>query len=218
VISVNTDGIVVRCHRSKEEEFKSIVQQWEKNTGFGTEEIRYKATYSRDINNYLAIYEEPQKGQIFKAKGAYGKTSPKKNAVNEICVEAVKQFIATGKSLRETIEECRDITKFTSMRHVSGGAVKGDPVEPGKPVSSGIYLGKLVRWYYAKGEQGELIYAKTGNKVALTEGAKPCMDLPATFPDDIDYDWYVDAAAKILIQIGYTKTGEIIENSVDSLD
>jgi hypothetical protein len=221
VISVNTDGIVVRCHRSKEAEFKAIVQQWEKQTGFGTEEIRYKATYSRDINNYLAVYEEPQKGQIFKTKGAYGKTSPKKNAVNEICVEAVKEFIATGKPLRATIEECRDITKFTSMRHVSGGAVKGDPVEVGKPVSSGIYLGKLIRWYYSKGEQGEIIYAKTGNKVALTEGAKPLMDLPESFPEDVDHDWYVDSAAKILIQIGHTKVennSEIIENTGDSLD
>lgn len=211
VTSINTDGIVVKCLRSKEAEFKAIVAQWERDTGFGTEEIRYKATYSRDINNYIAVYEVPQKGQLFKTKGAYGKTSSKKNAINEICVEAVKQFMATGKPLRETIEACRDITQFTSMRNVAGGAVKGDPVPVGEQVKSGVYLGKVIRWYYAKGEQGDIIYAKTGNKVALTDGAKPCMVLPETFPDDVDYNWYVAASEKMLVQIGYTDSQKEFE-------
>jgi len=76
VTSVNTDGIVVRCKRSMETTFKSIVAQWEKETGLSTEETRYKATYSRDINNYFAIYETPQKGELFKTKGVFSKTNP----------------------------------------------------------------------------------------------------------------------------------------------
>jgi len=208
VTSINTDGIVVKCLRRMETEFNAIVKQWEKDTGFSTEEVRYKATYSRDINNYIAVYETPQKGKQFKLKGAYGPTAPKKNAVNEICVEAVKNFIATGKPLIDTIRECRDLTKFTTMRAVSGGAVKGDPVEPGNPVVSGIFLGKVIRWYFAVGEQGDIIYAKTGNKVALTTGAKPCMDLPAEFPDDIDYPRYEEESTRILYDIGYLKKVE----------
>jgi hypothetical protein len=188
-----------------EAQFNSIVKQWEKDTGFSTEEVRYKATYSRDINNYIAVYETPQKGKLFKLKGAYGPTAPKKNAVQEICIDAVKEFIATGKPVHQTIRECRDITRFTTMRAVAGGAVKGDPVEVGKPVVSGIYLGKVIRWYYAKGEQGDIIYAKTGNKVALTAGAKPCMDLPAEFPDDVDYDKYEADTLRVLRDIGYLK-------------
>jgi hypothetical protein len=208
VTSINTDGIVVRCLRSREFEFNTIVKRWEKDTGFDTEETRYKATYSRDINNYIAIHETPQKGKQFKLKGAYGPTAPKKNAVNEICIEAVKEFISTGKPLIDTIRECRDLTKFTTMRAVKGGAVKGDPVEGGKPVVSGIYLGKVIRWYLAEGEQGDIIYAKTGNKVALTSGAKPCMDLPAEFPNDIDYYRYEEESTRILYDIGYLVKAE----------
>ena len=208
VISINTDGIVVRCLRSKEALFNSIVNQWEKDTGFSTEEIRYKATYSRDINNYIAVYEQLQKGKLFKLKGAYGPTAPKKNAVCEITVDAVKEFIATGKPLLETIKECRDITRFTTMRAVSGGAVKGDPVEPGKPVTSGIYLGKVIRFYYSTEIQGDLIYAKTGNRVALSEGARPCMDLPTEFPLDLDYEKYEKMATKMLFDIGFLKKDE----------
>lgn len=213
VISVNTDGIVVRCHRTMEATFKGIVQGWEKETGFNTEEVRYKATYSRDINNYIAVYETPQKGEVFKTKGVYAKTSSKKNAVTEICVDAIKQFIATSCPVEDTIRNCRDITKFTSMRAVkNGGAVKPDPCDPGTAASSGIYLGKVIRWYYSTEAQGNIVYAKTGNKVALTDGAKPLMTLPDRFPEDIDYDWYIRSTYTILQQIGYLKkdceTGE----------
>ena len=216
VTSVNTDGIVVICERAKEDLFKSIVKQWEDETGFGTEEIRYKATYSKDINNYIAIYEEPQKGKIFKLKGAYGPTAPKKNAVTEICVEAVKEFIATGKPLHHTIQECKDITKFTSMRAVSGGAVKGDQFGKDGQVIGGVFLGKLIRWYNSKEVQGDLVYAKTGNKVAKSTGARPLMDLPDEFPSDIDYEWYEKEANDILIAIGYLKKdGELNETSCE---
>ncbi len=194
VTSVNTDGIVVRCKRSMEHIFKNIVQTWEKETGFITEEIRYKATYSKDINNYIAVYEERQKGKLFKTKGAYGDTAPKKNATHEICVDAMKEFIEHGTAPATTIYACKDITRFTCMQAVAGGAVH---------LQTQTYLGKLIRWYYATGEQTEIIYAKTGNKVSNTSGAKPLMDLPDSFPEDIDYEWYVEKTYSMLTKIGY---------------
>lgn len=193
VTSINTDGIVTKCHRSKEAEFNAIVKQWEKDTGFATEETRYKATFSRDINNYFAIYETPQKGKLFKAKGAYGPTAPKKNAVTEICSNAAIEYLIHGTPINHTIRNCRDITKFTSMRAVRGGAVK-----------DGIFLGKLIRWYYSAGETSEIIYALTGNKVARTDGAKPLMNLPKEFPEDVNYEWYETEAYRILEDIGHT--------------
>lgn len=194
VISVNTDGIVVRCLRSMEAMFNKIVDDWRNETGFTTEEIRYRATYSRDINNYIAVYETPQKGTLFKCKGAYGPTAPKKNATHEICVDAMKAFIEHGTAPATTIYGCKDITRFTCMQTVAGGAVH---------MQSRQFLGKLIRWYYATGEQTEIIYAKSGNKVSNTSGAKPLMDLPESFPDDVDYEWYVDKTYAMLAKIGY---------------
>ena len=193
VLSANTDGIVTRCLRSREDVFHAIVKHWETVTGFGTEEMRYTGVYSRDVNNYIAIYEKPQKGKLYKGKGVYGETAPKKNAVAEICVDAATQLMLHGIPVTTTIEACTTISKFTSMRAVKGGAVK-----------DGVYLGKIIRWYYSAEAQGEIIYAKTGNKVAMTDGAKPCMDLPDAFPTDINYQWYIDEAYKILEKIGYS--------------
>jgi hypothetical protein len=31
----------------------------------------------------------------------------------------------------------------------------------------------------------------------------PLMDLPDTFPSDVDYDWYITEAESILKEVGY---------------
>lgn len=195
VCSANTDGIVTRCLRSKEALFYAIIRQWEAETGFTTEEVRYRATFNRDVNNYLAIYETPQKGKRYKAKGVYAETSSKKNAVSEICVTAATKLIIDNTPIMTTIRGCKKLSQFTSMRRVKGGAVK-----------DGEYLGGIIRWYYSTEAQGEIIYAKNGNKVARTDNAKPCMNLPDELPGDIDYEWYEAETYKILEQIGYAGT------------
>lgn len=193
VLQANTDGIVTKCLRSREDVFYGIVKQWEADTGFSTEEVRYSALYSRDVNNYIAVYEKLQKGKKVKGKGVYAATSSKKNAVNEVCIEAVVNLLTDGVPIMTTLKACQDISKFTSMRRVTGGAVK-----------DGIYLGKIIRWYYSTNSEGELIYAKTGNKVPRSDGAKPCMNLPDKLPEDIDYEWYANEAQEILVDIGHT--------------
>jgi hypothetical protein len=65
------------------------------------------------------------------------------------------------------------------------------------------YLGKVVRWYYGTNAAGAIVYATNGNTVSLSYGAKPCMELPDEFPDDIDYDWYIRKADNMLHDLGY---------------
>lgn len=69
------------------------------------------------------------------------------------------------------------------------------------------YIGKVVRWYYAVGVTGSLKYKapnSKGNRNAVpnSEGAKPLMELPDEFPTDVDYDWYLNEANRILKDIG----------------
>jgi hypothetical protein len=199
VINANTDGVVARPHESQMEVFKAIVKQWEKETGFGTEETHYKAYLAKDVNNYLAQYVKPEKGQHFKTKGLYAKTSSQKNAVNEVCILALKEYLAHGTPVEETIRNCKKLSMFTTMRELAqgGGAVKGD-----------AYLGKVVRWYYGVGEPGEIVLAKSGNKVPRSDGAIPVMDLPDSLPADLDYDWYIRECYSILGKIGLEQKEE----------
>lgn len=80
------------------------------------------------------------------------------------------------------------------------------------PVSSGgEYLGKAIRWYYSAEVEGAIHYKganKSGNhnKVPRSDGARPLMELPDEFPDDIDYQRYVKDAREILEDIGHSRS------------
>lgn len=217
VISANTDGVVCKVKRSRKAEFDGLVKYWEKATGMSTEETRYKAVYSRDVNTYVAIYETPQKGKLFKSKGNIfnirhpDKSSDastvdlKKNPVTEICTYAIIEKILRDVPIEETIRSCQDSSKFVEVRDVKGGGVY---ITPDGHIE---YLGKTVRWYHATGvtEDHRVVYAKSGNKVANSEFSKPLMTLPVSgVPQDIDYEWYEEKTRKNMINMGYM-AGEI---------
>ncbi|HWV46436.1 MAG TPA: hypothetical protein VN039_10540 [Nitrospira sp.] len=209
VVSANTDGIVVKCKRTMHSVMYSIVKEWERETCFELEETRYMSLYSRDVNNYIAVkqkfdkenkvwIEQPDK---CKTKGAYANpwndASDKsmwmhKNPVNVICIDAIEAMLTKGVPIVTTITKCRDITKFLTVRKVSGGAVK-----------DGEYFGSHIRWYYSNEVEGPLIYGKSGKRVPRSMGARPMMTLTEEFPQDVDFDWYVKESEKILKQIGY---------------
>ena len=205
VVSANTDGVVSYVGKHQEEQFQHIVKYWEQETRFKMEETVYSALYSRDVNNYIAIKTD---GKV-KHKGAYSNHWNDnstfrfhKNPTNLICIDAVTEYLTKAIPIEHTIRTCQDITKFVTVRDVKGGGVK---------VWSGMgalgedkieYLGKAIRWFYAEGVEGEIIYAKSGNKVPRSEGAMPCMELPDVFPTNINYQWYIDEAYKILTEIG----------------
>lgn len=209
VVSANTDGIVIKCPKPLMGVMEAVVAQWERETNFETEETRYLALYSRDVNNYIAVkaaYDKvaklwTSKPDGTKNKGAFANPwlSAKdpaevlhKNPANQICIEAVEAFLVRGVAVSETIRKCTDIKKFVSVRNVTGGAVQ-----------KGEYLGKSVRWYYCTEDLGEMVYARSGNKVPRSDGARPALQLPVVLPTDIDYEWYEREALSVLSDVGY---------------
>ena len=188
VVSANTDGIVIKCKKGRRQELDAIIAQWERDTNFKTEETSYVAVYSRDVNNYIAVKPDG----TAKTKGAYGKTGLQKNPTNQICTDAVIALVTKGVPIATTIRGCTDIRKFVSVRTVKGGAVK-----------DGVFLGKSIRWYYAAGEEGEIVYADSGNRVPRSEGAKPLMELPPAFPSDVDLEWYIREAESMLEDLAF---------------
>ena len=208
VVSGNTDGIVTKCPKNRYEELNQIIAEWETKTGFITEETRYKALYSRDVNNYCAVklkYDKDTNTWLdeidsVKAKGTYSERGSaldsvlSKNPETLICSDAIKRLMQYGTPIEETIMNCKDIRRFVTVRNAKGGAHKDN-----------VYLGKALRWYYAIGTTGTINYIKNGNTVAKSEGAKPCMDLPDEFPHDINYDWYLAETRSMLFDLGYYK-------------
>lgn len=205
VISANTDGIVTKCHRSMWDIRDSIIAQWERDTRFETESVKYLGLFSRDVNNYFAVKapckDEPE--VTIKSKGAYSRPGLSKNPTNEICIDAIENLFTKGIPIAQTITTSRDLRKFITMRNVNGlkggtqGAVKLWPDQEHE------FLGKSVRWYYSNTCDGIMVYAGSGKKVPGSDGARPIMDMPLYFPKDIDYDRYIAITEKMLKEVGY---------------
>lgn len=196
VVSANTDGIVIKCRRESAHHLELTIKDWEQTTGFETEETRYKALYSRDVNSYIALKE----GGGVKLKGAYAEPEPVASSWPsphmQICVTAACEYLEHGVPLDMTVRLCDDIKQFIEVRNVTGGGQW-----------RGQYLGRAVRWYYSTdGDPITKVKAnKTGNhdKVAGTDGCRPLMFMDGSIPADLDYARYVADAEQILRDIGF---------------
>jgi hypothetical protein len=190
VISANTDGVVIKCPKNRKDELDSIIKEWELETNFETEETEYFCLASVSVNDYMAVktdLECKSKGQ----KLGWGITKLFKNPTNGICITAIENLLSKSIPIDITIRECKDITQFISVRKVTGGGIKDEE-----------YLGKVVRFYYSTETDTPIVYAKSGNKVNLSEGARPCMTLPDRFPDDVDIEHYIRLTKQMLGEMG----------------
>lgn len=191
VVSANTDGIVTYYHESQMPALQDILFNWEITTSYTLEQTDYRELASRDVNNYIAVKLDGKT----KCKGCFGEASLSKNPDGLIIYEAVAQFIANGTPIEKTVTDCNDIRKFVTVRRVTGGAL-----------FQGDYLGKAVRFYHSSSPSladMSLVYAKNGNKVPMSQGCRPLMNLPDTFPDDVDFYYYYTKANEVLKGVGY---------------
>jgi DNA polymerase elongation subunit (family B) len=191
VVSANTDGIVTKYQAEDSELVQKLLAEWTLKTTYNLEQTDYRVIASRDVNNYLAVKTDGKT----KGKGCFADPSLSKNPDGQIIYEAVIAKIASGKPISQTIKKCTDITKFVTVRTVTGGAVWQER-----------YLGKAIRFYHtstAELQEATINYAKNGNKVPNSLGCRPLMDLPDTFPDDVDHNYYIDKANELLKGVGY---------------
>jgi DNA polymerase elongation subunit (family B) len=191
VVSANTDGIVTKYRAEDSKLVQKLLAEWTLKTTYNLEQTDYRVIASRDVNNYLAVKTDGKT----KGKGCFADPSLSKNPDGQIIYEAVIDKIASGKPISQTIKKCTDITKFVTVRTVTGGAMWQDK-----------YLGKAIRFYHTsipELKEVTITYAKNGNKVPLSLGCMPLMDLPDTFPTDIDYEYYIMKANELLTGVGY---------------
>jgi hypothetical protein len=190
VASANTDGIVIHHKKADQRAVDAIMWDWMLDTTYSLERTDYMAIASRDVNNYVAV---KLNGET-KGKGVFAKPGLQKNPDRLVVYEAVAKLIAEQTPIEKTIADCKDITKFCTVRAVKGGAVW-----------QGEELGKAVRFYYSTSAASDecIHYAINNNRVPNSAGAMPLMDLPDSFPNDVDYEAYLVAAEKLLCEVGY---------------
>ena len=197
LIQVNTDGLTVKVPRSHKVLVDLARAAWQERTGLNLEEAVYKSMMIRDVNNYIAVYEDGST----KRKGAYEwKTEWHQNAGALVVPKVAEKVLVDGAPIRQTIEQWQDKMDFMLRTKV--------------PRSSHLVWGEsqvqnTTRYYIAKGGKPlnkwmpPLAKKPTVlRKIAVESGwnVQVCNNIAdATLP--IDYEYYINEVEKICLSL-----------------
>ena len=202
VVSANTDGIIVKLPKDKEEDFKRITDDWCAQNKLSADSERYKLFVTRDINNYFDI----QSNDKVEYKGGLDPKQYlkdlKKGYDMPVVAKAVFEYFAHGVSVMETLRNHKDILDFCKTQNVGKQfEVVYQKVEHGKVID--IHSQRHVRFYVST--KGVIIMKEnvnSGQRSVLASG-KPVIILNKL--DDkniclrnIDYKYYYEEAYKII--------------------
>jgi hypothetical protein len=196
LVQINTDGLTIRVPKALTHQVDAVVQWWEQVTKLQLEQAVYKTMMIRDVNNYIAQYDN---GKV-KRKGAYEyKTLWHQNASALVVPKVAEKVLLEGAPIRQTIEQWPDRMDFMLRVKV--------------PRSSHLLWGddkvqNTTRYYVAKGGKALTkvmppLKGKTEwRRINIESGwtVQVCNDMrDAVLP--IDFDWYVQETEKLCLSL-----------------
>ena len=202
VVSANTDGIIVKLPKDKEDEFKQITDAWCEQNKLGADSERYKLFVTRDINNYFDIQSD---GSV-EYKGALDPKQYlkdlKKGYDMPVVAVAVYNYFANNVPVMETLRNHKDILDFCKTQNVGKQFEVIYQVVENNNVKT-IYSQRHVRFYVST--KGVVIMKENkldGSRSVLASG-KPVkilnlLDDKDISERDIDYKYYYEEAYKII--------------------
>ncbi len=205
LIQLNTDGLTVAMLRETEEQYKEICTQWQKDVGLELEFVDYSKMIIRDVNNYIAVYTNGKT----KRKGAYQYEGLgwHQNQSALVVPMAAEAAMLHGTDIRQFVEN-----------HFNAGNIFDFMLRTKVPRSSSLVLeyedGRVVpqqnicRYYPSKngGKLIKLMPALEGKEdngdrrlgIDTAWNVKTCNNMK-DFDGDIDFDYYVQEAEKLVI-------------------
>ena len=197
MVQANTDGLTLHVPRMYMDQFDLIVYAWEAMTNLKMEKNLYAKMFIRDVNNYIAVYEN---GKV-KRKGAYEYDQDwHQNHGGLVIAKVTEQVLVHGAPIRETVEQWPDIMDFMLRTKV--------------PRSSYLQWGEdqaqnISRYYIAKG--GKPLFkwmpplkGKTEwRKIAVESGwgVQVCNDIADAGKLPIDFGWYIQEVEKLCLSV-----------------
>ena len=200
VIQANTDGITCKFNKQYLEQYKQICATWEKQVGLQLEYTDYSRMFIRDVNNYIALYTN---GKV-KRKGAYQyedlgwhqnhsalvvQKAAEAAMLKQIPVEAFIKFHDNKWDFMLRTKVPRSSSLVMVME--DGTRVPQQNVCRYYPCVDGGKLVKIMPPLEAGGEEREMAIDKEWN-------VKTCNNIE-DFQDDVDYEYYIAEAKKLVI-------------------
>lgn len=201
MLACNTDGLTVKLPRNKRDEYNEICKAWQKQVKLDLEFVEYEKMWVRDINNYTALYTD---GKI-KQKGAYEYKDLgwHKNHSSLVIPMAAEAAMLRGEDVREFIMNHTEKFDFMLRTKVPRSSrlvlVNQDGTESALqnicryyPCKSGGKLIKIMPPLEEGGEERRL-------GIDTMWDVKPCNSMD-DYVGDIDYEYYVTEAEKLVIK------------------
>ncbi len=204
-LQTNTDGITIYIPRNKLEIIREVCSTLTKETTLVIEESIYSKMIIRDVNNYIAVYEDStRENEHLKLKGDFEVDKEyHKDPSMRIVPLALKEFFVNGTPIRETIINHKDIFDFClrlKTRSDSNGYFlhfddNGNLVED--------KLNRTTRYYMSKqiGSGSIIKRFHDGREVGINVG-ETCVIFNKYIEKDIkdyeiNYNFYIKEANKI---------------------
>lgn len=222
IINVNTDGV---AFTGKEESYEKIWHQWEQDYGLTLELSEFKRWYQRDVNCYVAVYNngeiKTKGGDIKKYNDAIEFTDNglqvsgsgwcTNNSIG-IVAKAVVEYLVNDKDIYDTVVENLNNPVLFQFIMQAGNTFLGNIDKDGNTNYQRINRGFAVKEKYAdpsiykykieKDSEGKeklltIKYANTPEHVMLINGDLRDVNLN-DFASKIDIDHYASLAKKAM--------------------
>jgi len=201
LIQCNTDGVTVKIKRKYRKLYDEISRKWQDDVKLELEFADYSAMFIRDVNNYIAVYTN---GKV-KRKGAYQYEDLQwhQNHSALIVPRAAEAFMLYGKDLEDFVRFHPTDYDFMLRAKVDRSSrlvmVDKNGVESEQQricryfaCKNGGQLVKIMRPLAGKTEDRRFDIDKGWN-------VRICNKLADFDRLDVDYDYYVDQARKLVI-------------------
>ena len=199
-IQINTDGITIKLPRNKIDLIREVCNQLTEETTLGIEEALYKQMIIRDVNNYIAEYEDSTpENEHLKLKGCFeiDKEYHKDNSMKIVPI-ALKNYFINNIPIEETIKNHKNIYDFC-MRLKINSSSKAFYNIINETVTQ-IPLNRTTR-YYVSNRGGGLTVFYNGSSEVTRINKGYVATLFNTFVEqenyDINYKFYINEAYKI---------------------
>lgn len=190
LVQSNTDGVVFKVRNNDWNKFDNIVKAWEKRTRLTMEYDYTNAIYQRDVNNYIAIFDN---GKIERKGGAVKEAKIIDNDL-PVVADAVVEYFVNGVDPTDYISKESDMMRFMTTYKLSG---KYD----GAMHNGEVLTDKVYRVFASRCNDDGIVYKFKTNKnpekfASCPEHAKIVNTniQGMEVPDWLDKQFYIDMA------------------------
>jgi hypothetical protein len=200
-IQINTDGITIKLPRNKVDLIREVCNQLTVETTLVIEEAFYKQMIIRDVNNYIAEYEDStEENEHLKLKGCFEIDKEfHKDSSMKIVPIALKKYFINGIPIEETIKTHQNIYDFCMRLKInhSSKAFYNTVDENGIKQHP---LDRTTRYYVSNKGGGLTVYYNGSTEVTrINKGFVATLFNQYVQQDkyDINYRFYIEEAYKI---------------------